>query len=92
MFPFGSTKESAAKKRKRNNFRTYFGPLDNAVVDCCVKDDVGADVNAADGATSFLDITPQKSIDLSMYDVMTTTDDMLSRVTHRAFVNSGVVK
>ena len=53
MFPFGSTKESAAKKRKRNNSRTYFGPGENAVVDCCIEDDVGAGVNVADSATSF---------------------------------------
>ena len=50
-FPFRSTKEYAAKKRTRNDSRMYFDPGENAVVNFCVKDDMGADVNAADGAT-----------------------------------------
>ena len=96
LFPFGSEKESVADKRKRNASRPYFGPGENAVVDCCLQDDTGADASAADGApTFFSEVTPQRlqrGVDLTMSDVTTTTDDMLSRVTHRAFVDSGVVQ
>ena len=84
LFPFGS------EKRKRNTSRSYFGPGDHAVVDCCVGDD---DVSAADGATSFFStVTPQRAVDLTLTNTTTTTNDMLSRVTHRAFVESGVVQ
>ena len=40
----------------------------------------------------FPTVTPQRAVDLTVSDTMTTTNGMLSRVTHRAFVESGVVQ
>ena len=58
LFPFGSEKESAADERKTEESRPYFGPGENALVDCCVEDGV-VSASAADGAASFLStVTP----------------------------------
>ena len=57
LFPFGSARESAAKKRKRNDPRTYFYQGENDIVDCCVEDDAGENVNTTDGA-NFSAVTP----------------------------------
>ena len=58
---FGSEKESAVDKRKRDESRPSFGPGENALVECCVEDYVASE-SAADGVTFLFQLSHHREV------------------------------